>query len=197
MTGLFEGAQTNPVPAGSRRAVFLDRDGTLNHNEVVEGKPVGPSRLEDFRILPGVAEALDRFRAAGFLNIVITNQPDLTTGDIPADVIEAMHMRLRDELALDDIVICPHAKDAGCPCRKPEPGLLFTAAETWGIDLERSVMVGDRWRDINAGKAAGCSTVHIDKGYTGEPEVRGADFTVSSIEHAVEWICARQHLPTI
>ena len=174
-----------------RQAVFLDRDGTINWNEVRDGKPYAPTRLEDFRYLAGVPEAIARFKAKGYLVIVVTNQPDLTTGNIAPAVIEAMHARLRDELGVDDIMVCPHTDAAGCDCRKPKPGLLLRAAEAWGIDLARSVMVGDRWRDVEAGKAAGCATVHIDHGYAGEPTAEWVDLTVKSLEQAADFICAR------
>lgn len=174
-----------------RQAVFLDRDGTINWNEVRDGKPYSPTRLEDFRYLPGVPEAIARFRARGYLVIVVTNQPDLTTGKTSAETIDAMHTRLRDELGVDDITVCPHTDEAGCDCRKPKPGLLLRAAATWGIDLARSVMVGDRWRDVEAGRAAGCATVHIDHGYTGEPAPEGASLTVKSLLEAADFICAK------
>jgi D-glycero-D-manno-heptose 1,7-bisphosphate phosphatase len=172
-----------------RQAVFLDRDGTINWNEVRGGRPYAPTRLEDFRYLPGVPEAIARFKADGYLVIVITNQPDLTTGKNLPKVIDAMHARLRDELAVDDVMVCPHTDDAGCACRKPKPGMLFAAAETWNIDLSRSIMVGDRWRDVDAGRAAGCATVHIDQGYDGEPTAKGADYVISSLTEAVGFIC--------
>lgn len=174
--------------SGMRQAVFLDRDGTINWNEVRDGKPYAPTRLEDFRYLPGAADAIARFKAEGYLVIVVTNQPDLTTGKNSPAVIEAMHARLRDELGVDDIFTCPHTEEQGCDCRKPKPGLLFQAAKKWNIDLARSVMVGDRWRDIDAGRAAGCTTVHIDHGYTGEPAPQGADLTVPSLAAATEFV---------
>jgi D-glycero-D-manno-heptose 1,7-bisphosphate phosphatase len=173
-----------------RQAVFLDRDGTINVNEVRGGRPYAPTRLEDFRYLPGAPEAIARFKAEGYLVIVVTNQPDLSTGKNTPEVIEAMHARLRDELGVDDIMVCPHTDKAGCDCRKPKPGLLIQAAEKWGIDLARSVMVGDRWRDVDAGRAAGCTTVHIDCGYEGEPAPKGADLTVATLFEAMDSICA-------
>ncbi|MFM2130065.1 MAG: hypothetical protein RL477_1611 [Pseudomonadota bacterium] len=174
--------------SGMRRAVFLDRDGTINWNEVRGGKPYAPTRLEDYRWLPGAPEAIARFLAEGHLVIVVTNQPDLTTGKNSPAVIEEMHRRLRDELGVDDIFTCPHTEDQGCDCRKPRPGLLLQAARKWNIDLARSVMVGDRWRDVDAGKAAGCATVFIDHGYTGEPAPEGACLTVKSLAEAADFI---------
>jgi D-glycero-D-manno-heptose 1,7-bisphosphate phosphatase len=148
-----------------RRAVFLDRDGVINRSIVRDGKPYAPESISQMEILEGVREALVSLRDAGFLNIIVTNQPDVGTGKQRAEIVEGMHRRLRDELALDDIKVCYHADGDGCECRKPKPGMLLQAAREFGIDLERSFMIGDRWRDVAAGHAAGCATFFIDYGY--------------------------------
>ncbi len=148
-----------------RRAVFLDRDGVLNRSMVRAGRPYAPTRLEEFEILPGVAECLLKLRGAGFVNIVVTNQPDLTTGKQSRDVLDAMHRRLCAELAIDAIRICEHIDADRCTCRKPLPGMILDAAQEWNVDLAESWMVGDRWRDIAAGQAAGCRCCFIDYGY--------------------------------
>ena len=119
--------------------------------------------------------------------IVVTNQPDLTTGKQTPDVLEAIHDYLRQETGVDDIFVCPHVDGDGCDCRKPKPGMLRAAAEKWDIDLSRSVMVGDRWRDIGAGKAVGCSTVFIEYGYA-EDAPPDPDFVGSSLEAVVPFI---------
>lgn len=165
------------------RAVFLDRDGVINHNEVRDGRPVGPETLAQFVILPGVREAVDAFRAAGFLVIVATNQPK-----IPRDVVEAMHALLRKTLTLDDIKVCFHEVADHCACRKPKPGLLLEAAKERELSLSQSWMIGDRWRDIEAGKAAGCRTVFIDYGYAHEPRPRDPDVIVRSLIEAVPFV---------
>jgi D-glycero-D-manno-heptose 1,7-bisphosphate phosphatase len=145
-----------------RRAVFLDRDGVLNRAVVRDGKPYAPPTLEEFEILPDVPAALEALHGAGFLLIVVTNQPDIAAGIQRRDIVEEMHRRLRATLPLDDIRVCYERADA---CYKPAPGMLLDAARERRIDLERSYMVGDRWRDIGAGKAAGCFTIFIDRGY--------------------------------
>ena len=165
------------------RAVFLDRDGVINHNEVRDGRPRGPETLEQFVILPGVREAIDAFRAAGFLVIVATNQPDT----LPA-VVEAMHSMLRKTLPLDDIKICPHTDADNCACRKPKPGLLLEAAKERDISLSESWMIGDRWRDVEAGRAAGCRTVFIDHHYAKERRPHDPDVVVSSLREAVPYV---------
>jgi D-glycero-D-manno-heptose 1,7-bisphosphate phosphatase len=148
-----------------RRAVFLDRDGIINQSIVRDGKPYPPGSAAELEILAGVRDALVSLRNAGFLNIVVTNQPDVATGKQEIEIIEAMHRRLRLELALDDIKVCYHTDADGCDCRKPKPGMLLQAAREFGIDLEQSFMVGDRWRDIAAGQASGCTNFFIDYGY--------------------------------
>jgi D-glycero-D-manno-heptose 1,7-bisphosphate phosphatase len=148
-----------------RRAVFLDRDGVLNRSIVRDGKPYPPDSVAEMEILPQVGDALASLRSAGFLNIVVTNQPDVGAGKQKREIVEAIHRRLRSELALDDIKVCYHSDGDGCECRKPRPGMLLQAAREFGIDLEQSFMVGDRWRDVAAGQAAGCAVFFVDYGY--------------------------------
>lgn len=148
-----------------RRAVFLDRDGVVNRSVVRDGKPYPPATIEEFEFLPGAEEAMRALRAAGFLVIVVTNQPDVATGVQRREVVEAMHARLRAAALCDDVKVCYHTDAHGCECRKPKPGMLFEAAREWHIDLARSFLVGDRWRDVAAGKAAGCYTFFIDYEY--------------------------------
>jgi D-glycero-D-manno-heptose 1,7-bisphosphate phosphatase len=165
------------------RAVFLDRDGVINRNEVLDGRPVGPESLAQFVILPGVREAIEAFAAAGFLVIVATNQPNISR-----DVADAMHALLRKTLKVDDIKVCFHAEADNCACRKPKPGLLLEAAKERKLSLSQSWMIGDRWRDVEAGKAAGCRTVFIDHGYMNEPRPRDPDVIVRSLIEAVPFV---------
>ncbi|MBM3598867.1 MAG: HAD family hydrolase [Alphaproteobacteria bacterium] len=153
------------MSAAARRAVFLDRDGVLNRTEVRGNLPFAPRRLEHFAILPGVPEAVARLHAAGYLMIVTTNQPDLARGELSPEILGAMHDRLRRAMPLDDILVCPHVDADDCSCRKPKPGMLLEASRKFGIDLAGSHMVGDRWRDVAAGRAAGCRTWLVDYGY--------------------------------
>jgi D-glycero-D-manno-heptose 1,7-bisphosphate phosphatase len=170
-----------------RRAVFLDRDGVLNASEVVDGTPHSPAAVEDLLILPGVAEACHLLRTAGFLLLVVTNQPDIARGSLTPQVLDALHSRLRETLPLDDILVCPHDDADACPCRKPEPGLLLEGARRWSVDIARSFMVGDRWRDVEAGRRAGCTTIFVDRGYAEKqpPEFAAA---VRDLRDAVSWI---------
>src|SRR5438093_11839405 len=121
-----------------KRAVFLDRDGVLNRATVRNGRPYAPISLDEFELLPGVMEAATRLRTAGFLLIVVTNQPDVATGAISGGALDAIHRKLRAWLPLDDIKVCRHVDADGCPCRKPRPGMLLEAAREWSVDLNGS-----------------------------------------------------------
>lgn len=176
---------TSHYPA--RRAVFLDRDGVINRCDVRNGKPYAPRRLNDFRLLPGVISAVRALKHAGFVVIVVTNQPDIGNGLVDRRVVEAMHEKLRRRVAVDEIRLCPHRQDARCACRKPRPGMLQEAARKWRIDARKSFLVGDRWSDIVAGQAIGCYTFFVDRGYS-EPQRATPDSHVSSLPAAVRWI---------
>lgn len=173
--------------SGTRRAVFLDRDGVINRAVVRGGKPYPPDALRDLVILPGVAQALLRLRSAGFLNVVVTNQPDVATGRQSRAAVDGMHDRLLRDLALDAIKVCFHADADACACRKPRPGMLLEAALELGISLSDSYIIGDRWRDVAAGQAAGCHCLFIDYGYAeARPEQPYA--TVGSLPDSVDRI---------
>ena len=176
-----------PRPARPTVAVFLDRDGVINRSEIRNGKPYAPRRLKEFRLLPGAANATARLRQAGFLIVVVTNQPDIGNGWVAAETVASMHEKLRRRLAPDAIEMCPHAQDEGCACRKPKPGLLKRAARRFGIDFASSFMVGDRWSDVVAGQAVGCYTIFVDRGYRdGEPA--RPDAVVASLPAAASLI---------
>lgn len=171
-----------------RPAIFLDRDGVLNANVVIAGKAYAPIELGAFRLLPGVADAGSRLKAAGYLLVVATNQPDIGAGRQSWATVEAMHTVLRAAVLVDAIKVCPHRDGDGCQCRKPRPGLLLEAAAELGIDLARSWMIGDRWRDVDAGRAAGCRTVLVRADHA---EAGSApDFEAADLPEAAERILA-------
>ena len=148
-----------------RKAIFLDRDGVINRALVRDGKPYPPADLASMEILPGVNEAMRALHDAGWLLIVVTNQPDVARGTTTRAEVEAINDHLQHTLPIDEFRTCYHDSDDGCDCRKPLPGLLLAAANNLDIDLTASYMVGDRWRDIEAGEHAGCKTIFIDYGY--------------------------------
>lgn len=177
--------------ASGRRAVFLDRDGVLNRTRVVAGKPYPPETLAAFELLPGVIQACRELHAAGFLLIVATNQPDVGRGTQDRAVVEAMHEELRRLLPLHAIEVC---YDAGEPSDflKPAPGMLLRAALEHQVDLSSSFMVGDRWKDVECGRSAGCTTLFVDCGYA--ERLRSLpDFTVSNLPEAAKLILSTNH----
>lgn len=163
----------------------------------IEGKLRAPMRFEDFTFYPGVVEAVRDLRAAGFLTVVVTNQPDVARGWQKREVIERMNDRVRDELQVDLVQVCYHDYRDACDCRKPKPGMLTAAAAILGIDLERSFIVGDRFGDVMAGRAAGCATILVGPGDAEEhatryPETPEPDARTESLREAADWILRRQ-----
>jgi D-glycero-D-manno-heptose 1,7-bisphosphate phosphatase len=147
-----------------RRGVFLDRDGTINRAFLRDGKSYPPASLAEFELLPGADIAIRRLRDAGLMIVVVTNQPDVATGKQSRAVVDSMSERLSELVPIDTIRACYHVEADGCECRKPKPGLLLQAAAELDIELGRSFMVGDRWRDIVAGQAAGCFSIMLKSG---------------------------------
>jgi D-glycero-D-manno-heptose 1,7-bisphosphate phosphatase len=170
-----------------RRAVFLDRDGVLNRSPVRNGKSFAPRRLDEFRLLPGAARAVADLKAAGFMVVVVTNQPDIGHGLLKPETLDAMHERLRAVAPVDEIYSCPHRQRDGCACRKPKPGMIERAIRRFGIAREGSYMVGDRWVDVVAGRAAGLYTIFVDRRYR-ETLVEPPDSTVKSLPEAASRI---------
>ena len=170
-----------------QRAVFLDRDGVLNQAIIRDGKPYPPKNLSELKILPGVKAALEVLKKNQWLLVVVTNQPDVARGAVAKDSVEAINDRLKDELSIDEFLTCFHDTSDQCDCRKPEPGFLLLSAERYGLNLSECYMVGDRWRDIEAGERAGCKTVFIDHGYS-EKQPVNPNYRVKNLPEAVEKI---------
>lgn len=175
------------IAARGRPAVFLDRDGVLNEAFVRDGVPTPPHSLAEFRVLPGVAEACADLRRAGFILVVVTNQPDIARGTQTRAEIDRMHQRLRSLVPLDEICVCPHDDSDACACRKPSPGMLLDAAERLDLDLARSASVGDRWRDVEAARRAGVKAIYVECRYD-EPAPFGAHVAVANLPEAAAWI---------
>jgi D-glycero-D-manno-heptose 1,7-bisphosphate phosphatase len=175
-----------------RRAAFLDRDGVINRVLEREGKPYPSANLSEFEIFPEVPEACRRLKQAGFLLVVATNQPDVGRGTLKREAVEEIHAEMRRRLPLDRVEVCYHPGKglSDCDCRKPKPGMLLRAARELGIDLGQSWMVGDRWRDVDCGHAAGCRTIFIDRGYAEELK-QPPDFRVKNLLEAAEIILAQ------
>jgi D-glycero-D-manno-heptose 1,7-bisphosphate phosphatase len=173
----------------------LDRDGTLNVQTIRDGKPHSPQTLDEFRLFPEVPAACAELAAAGFVLVVATNQPDVGRGLVPQANVEAMHTQLLalvPQIARIEVCYAPGRDDAPPDRRrKPEPGMLLDAALELDLDLSRSWMIGDRWRDVDCGRRAGVRTVFIDFGYA--EELRAApDYRVKSFAEAARIVLARR-----
>jgi len=175
--------------AALHRGVFLDRDGVINRALLRDGLPYPPATLEEFQLVDAAAETCRRLKTAGFLLVIATNQPDVGRGTQRREVIEQMHSQILRELPIDRIEVCYDAGDAPSEFRKPAPGMLRSAARELGIDLTRSFMVGDRWRDIDCGHAAGCTTILIDYGYR-EALRQPPDYRVKTLPEAANVVLA-------
>jgi D-glycero-D-manno-heptose 1,7-bisphosphate phosphatase len=173
----------------TRCAVFLDRDGVLVETFVRGNRAYAPVSLEEFRVVGGAAEQVARLRTAGLLPLVFTNQPEVAGGVVSSATLDRMHVELRAAVPVADIFVCPHQTDDGCGCRKPKPGLLYAAARKWQVDLTASFVVGDRWRDIEAGRAVGCYTILLERPYS---RCEAADARVSDLARAVDVILERE-----
>ena len=167
------------------RAVFFDRDGVVNKVILRDEKPFSPRTLEEFVLTEGVRETVSILKRKGYKAILISNQPEVARGRITRDTLDQMMQRVNGEVALDDIFICLHDDDDHCVCRKPKPGMILEASRKWKIDLRASYVIGDTWKDMEAGKAAGCKTILLDAVYN--RDVR-SDFRVTSLAEAVDII---------
>lgn len=174
------------------KTIFLDRDGVINQPHVINGKSYAPGSLKDFSLLPGVKEALCELKAAGFLILVVTNQPDVGKGIFQQSDVEAIHHFILNQLTIDDVFVCYHVDADQCDCRKPLPGLLHQAAKKYSIDFSNSYLIGDRWKDIEAGQNVGCKTMFIDYGYA-EKKPLNMDYIVASLFEAKNIILGVKH----
>ena len=177
----------------AKAAVFLDRDGVLNKAIIRSGKPYPPRDLGEFAIIAGARASLDALKSEGFLLVVVTNQPDVARGRVSRAEVDAINAKLAGDLPLDAIEVCEHDDNEHCDCRKPKPGMMLRAQQKLGIDLARSFIVGDRWRDIEAGRRAGCRTILIGDGY-GETFSSAPTFKVASLARAASWIIEQSRL---
>jgi D-glycero-D-manno-heptose 1,7-bisphosphate phosphatase len=164
-----------------RTAVFLDRDGIINRAIVRDGKPYPPDRLEDLEILAGAVTSITRLAASGYILIGVTNQPDVARGTQSRENVELFNTTIQSRLPVSEIFVCYHDNADGCDCRKPKPGLIMQAAEKYEIDLSKSWMVGDRWKDIAAGKTTGLKTIFVDYHYAETFQGSPADFTIEDM----------------
>lgn len=169
------------------RSCFLDRDGVVVFPVIRNGQPAPPWKLEEVRFAPFLQKALADIRGLGFLVILVTNQPDIAYGNISRRDWRAVQDRIEKEFHFDDIFICCHRRDENCACKKPKPGLLFTAALKWEIDLARSYVVGDTSSDTGAARAAGCKSILINQEYN---QGVASGYRVANLQEAVELLAS-------
>lgn len=175
-----------------KRAVFLDRDGVLNEAILRDGKPYAPASVQELRLTEGAAEKAKALKELGYLLLVVTNQPDVGRGKQTIEALEEINKVLRSNLPIDDIFMCLHGGDLECDCRKPKPGLLLQGMEKYGLDRDACFMVGDRWRDIDAGAAAGVRTIFIDYHYREQGPAAPPTATVGSFHEAADFILGQE-----
>jgi len=175
-----------------RRAVFVDRDGVLNAAVVENGRPHPPASAADLKFLAGVRERVAELKGLDFLVLCVTNQPDVARGAATRAEIDEINARVLAEMRLDDLLVCYHDDRDGCDCRKPRPGLLLEAARRRGIDLGRSYMIGDRWKDVACGAAAGCATVFVDYGYAEPYQGPPPAHVSTTAAEAFEYVLAKE-----
>lgn len=170
------------------RAVFFDRDGVLNSAIIKNGKPSPPLTIEEVNIIEDGDNLLLKLVDAGFILIGITNQPDVARGTQTRENVESINQYLMSKLPLKEIKVCYHDDKDNCNCRKPKPGMIIQAAEEYNIDLSSSFLVGDRWRDVEAGLNAGLKTIWINNGYNEKTPVLKNVREVFSLKEAINFI---------
>lgn len=174
--------------AQTKEAVFLDRDGVVNEVVFRNGKHESPRTLAEFRFVPGILDPLLRLRAAGYRLFVVSNQPDIARGRLDLSTLNEMTRQIMEALPLERVLVCTHDDVDNCLCRKPKPGMLLEVAEGNGVDLSRSFMVGDSWKDIESAKNAGCRAILLRRSYN---QGVVADYGVEDLSEAADFILKR------
>ena len=175
-----------------KKAIFFDRDGVINVANIVNGRPYPPKTLSELVIMPGAQEVVQKLKDAGFMTIVVTNQPDVARGLVLREQVEEINHYMMGKLSLDIFKTCYHDDIDMCKCRKPLPGAIIESAKEFNLDLKQSFLIGDRWKDISAAKSAGCKTIFIDYGYD-ELRPENPDYIIKNLEQAVEIILGKNN----
>lgn len=174
------------------KAVFLDRDGVVNKAIVIAGMPYPPKSIDELQILPGVRDGIAQLMQNHFKVFIVTNQPDVARGTVLLQNVQVINTFLAKELSIEKVYCCFHDGIENCSCRKPKPGMIFEAAEEWGLDLSNSFLIGDRWRDIEAAHNAGLTSILIDYDYN-EKKVK-PNYTCTDFKSAVDFILNPQNI---
>jgi D-glycero-D-manno-heptose 1,7-bisphosphate phosphatase len=154
-----------PLSGKLKSAVFLDRDGVVNKAIVRNGLPYSPRQIEEFAILDGVKDAVTLLHKLDFQVVVVTNQPDVARAKLTYDTLEEFHRIIMEKIGIRHFYSCFHLDSDGCNCRKPKIGLFLRAAQDLSLDLKSSFLVGDRWKDIQAGQEVGCKCFFVEYNY--------------------------------
>lgn len=147
------------------KCVFLDRDGVINKPIIINKKPYSPRKIQEFIFTNDIKYLINKVVDYGYKVIVITNQPDIATGELSQSLLNHFHQQITNKLLVDDIFVCKHQSSDNCNCRKPKPGLILKAALKHKINLRKSYFIGDRWKDIDAANKVECHSIFIDYGY--------------------------------
>ena len=169
------------------RAVFLDRDGVINQAQVRGGRPYSPMNMTEFFWVEPIKDVTRELKNLGYLLFCVTNQPDVRRGLQRREVVESFHRAILTEIPIEKIFTCYHDDSDNCSCRKPRPGLIVEAQREYGLNLTESWLIGDRWKDIDAGAKAGCNTVFLEYGYDEKLRTR-PDHTISNLAELVPLI---------
>ncbi|MCX7872443.1 MAG: HAD-IIIA family hydrolase [Verrucomicrobiae bacterium] len=166
-----------------RKAIFIERDGILNHCKVENAKQIPPVCSVEFRIKTETINPLAKLKSAGFIIVVITNQPGISRGYLFWHELELMHKRLKEAFPIDDIFVCPHDETDECECMKPKLGLYIEAIYKWKILLRESYVISDKWQDAYAARAMGATSIMINSPFLHDCR---HDFLVKDLDEAVE-----------
>ena len=175
----------------TKRAAFFDRDGVIIKTNVINGKPYAIRNQDAFELMPGALEVLTSFKEAGYMNIIVTNQPDVGNGIVERAFVDEVNNLLRRLLPIHSIEVCYHKQTDGCDCRKPKIGMFRRAEKSFNLCLNQSIMVGDRPSDIVAGHRAGCFTMFIESGYNETLTIQ-PDIKVNELTQVKPELCHRQ-----
>lgn len=167
----------------SQPALFLDRDGVVNKAVVRNGQPYPPASIDDLELVEGIQDLIAEVKNQGFKIFIFTNQPDVARGTARKEKIVEIHDYLSGKLGIDKIYCCLHDDDDNCDCRKPKPGMLFQAKAEWSLDFDRSFVIGDRWRDIAAARAANIKSILLDYHYNEKKEI--PDYSCVTLREAL------------
>ena len=169
------------------KAIFFDRDGVLNAIKRINNKPFPPDNVDELELFPDVRDKLKFLKKLGFYLFLVTNQPDYKRGKQLKKNIVKINSLVKSFYQLDDTFTCWHAYDGQCECRKPKPGMIINASLKYKIYTSKSFMIGDRWKDIEAGNKAGCRSIFLDYNYD-EKKPDKYDYSTNSIQDSIDWI---------